>query len=266
MSLALVGEQAHEIHRRVGRNLLLFQGLEVSLKLALPYLAIDGNERTPSEIRALNDEMRRWTLGQLLAEFSRSIKVSDGFWVLEPEQVTAARNDLVHHFFSTTEIDHTANDAFDQAARYLDQQFEQIQEINAIVSTLGMQVLADLLRNKADRSSEETAMLEKLERFALPGLERVDETQSPPVGWENTRIVRLLRRAETETEPIDGYTLLSRAGVLLRREDPLAHPKMYGYSRLSEVIDACQLFDVVRRPPGTESESGGGDVLYRSRR
>jgi hypothetical protein len=264
MSMALVGEKAHDIHRRIGRNLLLFQGLEVSLKLALPYLVVDGRERSVEEIRRMSEGVRRWTLGPLMEQFRRSITVSEDFWVLTPEEVVAARNDLVHHFFYVDDIDHTSQDASDQAVRYLDRQFEMVQEIHTIVSMMGIEILKEILRQKANRTPEETAFLSMAERATYPGVEVIDNTQVPATGWQGTRIVRLLQRAEAETQPVDGYTLLSRAGALLRREDPFAHPRMYGYKRLSEVLEACGLFEVVRRPMQAGGEAGTIEVLYRS--
>lgn len=264
MSMALVGEKAHEIHRRVGRNLLLFQGLEVSLKLALPYLVVNGEERSVEQIRRMNEEMRRWTLGQLMEQYSRSITVSEDFWVLTPAEVVDARNELVHQFFHIDAIDHMAPDAYEQAVRYLDRQFEAVQEMNTIVSMTGLEVLKEILRMKPDRTAEEASLLAMADRATVPGVELIDNSYGASIGWEQTRIVRLLRRAEAETQPVDGYTSLSSAGALLRREDPFAHPRMYGFKRLSEVLEACGLFEVVRRATQVGSETGGVEVLYRS--
>lgn len=266
MSLALVGEKADDIHRRIGRNLLLFQGLEVSLKLALPYLIVDGVERRVEEIRRMNDETRRWTLGQLMEQYTRSITVSADFWVLSPSEVVDARNDLVHRFFYVDDIDHMAPDAYEQAVRYLDRQFDMVQEMHTIVSMMGIEILKEILRQKPNRTPEETAFLSMAERAAYPGVEVIDNTQVPATGWQSTRIVRLLKRAEAETQPVNGYTSLSLAGALLRREDPSAHPRMYGYKRLSEVVEACGLFEVVRRPTQAGSEAGTVEALYRSLR
>jgi hypothetical protein len=266
VSLALVGDKAHEIHRRVGRNLLLFQALEVNLKLSLPYMLEPGKDRTDAEIRDRNLEMKQWTLGQLLGEWVRCSETSAEFWVLEPSEVVKQRNDLVHQFFCVPEIDHLSPNAFDHAVAYLDRQFEMVQEIHAVVSALGLMMMRQILAAKPHRTAEEESWLAALKLATVPGVEMVDHTQSPPTGWATTRIVQLLKRAEQETEAVDGYTLLSRAGALLRREDPLAHPKMYGYKRLSEVLEVCQLFEVIRRPSSTDGESGGAQVLYRTHR
>jgi hypothetical protein len=68
--------------------------------------------------------------------------------------------------------------------------------------------------------------------------------------------------AEKETQAVDGMTLLSRAGAFIREYAPHLTPKRYGLRSLKQVLEACDLFDVKKRPNG----SGHSEiVLYRSK-
>ena len=79
--------------------------------------------------------------------------------------------------------------------------------------------------------------------------------------WETTRIVQLLKLAEHETEPLDGMTLLSRAGQFIRKSAPEFSPRRYGLKRLTDVLLASGLFEVDLR---ANDDAGGVTVLYRS--
>jgi uncharacterized LabA/DUF88 family protein len=71
-------------------------------------------------------------------------------------------------------------------------------------------------------------------------------------------LVGLLRNAVEAASDDDGWAPLAGVGQLLTNQRPDFDSRTYGYSRLSDLIDATTLFEVERRSPG----DGKQGIIY----
>ena len=95
-----------EVHRRIGRNLLRFQEIEVGLKLILPYVHPDAGAKGIDALKSYRQQrVTSQTLGPLLAELEASISASPNVFASSLDNLRKARNDLVHHFYELPEVD-----------------------------------------------------------------------------------------------------------------------------------------------------------------
>lgn len=67
----------------------------------------------------------------------------------------------------------------------------------------------------------------------------------------DTRLVNILRNAATEYEDDDGWALLANCGGLIKRQFPDFDSRTYGYSTLTRLIEATELFQIDRRQSGS---------------
>src|SRR5688572_18154342 len=90
-------EAIDEIHRRIGRNLLRYQGIEVSLRLLLPYIHPDASAKGTDAMRSYQQQnVASKSLTPLLQQFRAAVA-----GLPEPssdtlQQLQKARNELVH--------------------------------------------------------------------------------------------------------------------------------------------------------------------------
>ena len=66
----------------------------------------------------------------------------------------------------------------------------------------------------------------------------------------DTSLVRLLRTAVEQTSEDDGWSDLSRVGHYISNNSSFS-PINYGYRKLSDLIRACELFDIDMRNEGS---------------
>ena len=66
----------------------------------------------------------------------------------------------------------------------------------------------------------------------------------------DTRLVRLLRGAISTASGEDGLASLSAIGNLLLKHQPDFDPRLYGYTKLSDLVEAVGLFTVDRQKGG----------------
>jgi hypothetical protein len=81
-------------------------------------------------------------------------------------------------------------------------------------------------------------------------MEFVDQEAPSSTARRSTRVAKLPQLVEAETEPVDGTTLLSRAGALLKRRVADANPSFYGPARPVDVLRVSGLFDIEERSGG----------------
>jgi uncharacterized LabA/DUF88 family protein len=67
---------------------------------------------------------------------------------------------------------------------------------------------------------------------------------------QNPRFVSLLRSAIRECEEEDGWAHLGKSGQYLKRQQSDFDPRNYGYTTLTSLIEATELFDIDRREKG----------------
>jgi len=75
---------------------------------------------------------------------------------------------------------------------------------------------------------------------------------------QDTALVNLLRNAVDAASDDDGWAGLAGVGHIITNQRPDFDSRSYGYSKLSDLIDATKLFDLERRSPG----DGKPRVLY----
>ncbi len=61
---------------------------------------------------------------------------------------------------------------------------------------------------------------------------------------QDTKLISTLRNAAEERSEDDGWALLGICGSFIKRQYPDFNPRNYGYSKLSTLIEATNLFDI----------------------
>lgn len=263
-----------EVLQKIGRNVVLFQQIEAALKFLVSNSAIEthGTRLSDATERRL-DEVKRSTLGQLVAPFARTLRPepasadaeeaadlatdevcirfrfsieTDSAFVdthnTRMAEVVAARNELIHHFLPRW--DSTAPDGSTAAASWLDVQHAQARlmfdQLQSFVTSLreGRQELATYL------ASDEGARQIELDFL------------------RHSRIVIHLGDIAIQMKRPDGWTLLSLAGQLLWKhasEEMTARRERYGHATLKALVLATELFDVKEEP----TASAGTRTVFR---
>ena len=257
-----------EILRRVGRNLVIFQQVERALK----FLTTHAHFRAPAgefaeRFHAHTKTVERKTMGQLAAS------VEDFFLDrpdAEPDDIEEAwlgfrfsveaeaeaiarcerelkdlvdrRNELVHHFLPRWEASIAGEP--DAALSWLDDQRQ------AAVAVLDR--LQTWARTMESAAREHAAFLvsddgqREIELFLL----------------RSSRLVVMLGQVAMATRRADGWTLLSTAGHLIKRESPEELQdllKRFGQPSLKVILLATELFDVEEE----STTKGSTRTIYR---
>ena len=267
-------EQAHqtakdEVHRKIGRNMLMFQHMEQMLKYLIAHGHIHGDIDTlETNMKRRKDSVIKKTMGQLVGDFmenahgemieteapdenkahlSFQFKVDCNEVYFDKRKkdlaaIVAERNDLIHHLlprFSLASIE-----SCQEIELYLDNQHEKLtKEIEHIKSTLKS---FDKLRKQVVEYLKSDTWLEEMKLSEL----------------RQTRLVLWLGQIAEKAARKDGWTYLNTAGQVLQTQQPeefARFKKQYGYKSLKEIILAPKLFDFMEE----ETEKGGIRVLYR---
>ena len=258
-----------EVHRKIGRNMLMFQHMEQMLKYLIAHGHIHGDVYTlEKNLKRRKSNVRKKTMGQLVTDFmenthgemveseapdeskvhlSIQIKVDcdEVYYDKRKKElavIVAERNNLIHHLlprFSLTSIESCC-----EIETYLDDQHEKLtKEIEHTKSTLKA---FDQLRKKVAGYLKSNAWL--------------DETKLSEL--RQTRLIVWLGQIAEKAARNDGWTYLATAGQILQTHQPeevANFKKQYGYKSLKEIILAPQLFDFMEEP----TEKGGVRFLYR---
>ncbi len=262
-----------EVFRKIGRNLLNFQKIELMLK----HLITNG--RLSGHMSELNDILERQasavhkqTMGSLVGKlvdntflgieeasqtspepkepyfsFSFNVNADSHFYESKKQALKSLvddRNDLIHHLlprFNSESIDSCL-----ETERYLDEQREKlIPEYDYLKS------LIDDLNESRRLSADYLSSDEGIKQIELSFLQ-----QSP--------LISLLLNISIQKPRLDGWTLLSVAGPEIRRILPEEMDQIknrYGYKTLKEIILASEFFDILEEP----TKKGGVRVLFRSK-
>ncbi|TAK64906.1 hypothetical protein [Methylobacter sp.] len=260
-----------EVLRKIGRNLLNFQKIELMLK----HLITNGRMSGPMSEFKENQERRaavvhKQTMGNLVGQFientfsehdnssqstaelkepyfsfSFTVDADADFYESKRQALKSLvddRNDLIHHLlprFNPESIDSCL-----EIEQYLDQQRERlIPEYDHLKSLI--ESFEEAKKIHADFLNSE----EGIKQFKLSFLQ-----QSP--------IVALLLNISTQQSRSDGWTLLSVTGPQIRRILPgeleqLKHK--WEYKTLKELMLVSEFFEIIEEP----TEKGGIRVLYR---
>jgi hypothetical protein len=261
----------NEVFRKIGRNLLIFQKIELMLKYLIDNGKVSGYLRELKE----NQELRataavKRTMGNLAGQFMETAFQEHEESLLEPLEVKEPyisfsftvrtdsdfyeskrqslkslvedRNNFIHHLLPRFNPD--SMESCLEIERHLDQQREKlVPEHNYLKSLI---------------ESFEEAKKAYLEYFdSEEGKRQFDLSllqQSP--------LVTLLLNVSLHQSRFDGWTLLNVAGQRIRQILPGEMEQLkskWGYKSLKELVLACDLFEVIEEP----TEKGGIRVLYR---
>ena len=255
----------NEVHRKLGRNIILFQKIELSLKFLLANSNISGYVDELKIIQERQNKIfEKQTLGHLAKQFVEnmsfgSTKIDDepdllkGVWinfdckffndlaVYEEAKnslvlVVAERNELVHHFLLKWDL--TLVDGWISAEQYLDKQYEKIEDEFQYLKNLV--IIVEEERKKIPDILKQFLDLIKIEK----------------------KLVNLLHDIVLKKSRSDGWTLLSHAEKILREEVPEEIDllkKQYKQKTLKNWMMSIELFDFDYEI----TKKGGTRVLYR---
>ncbi len=258
-----------EVHRKIGRNMLMFQHMEQMLKYMIAHGHIHGDVNTlKKNLERRKDSVSRKTMGQLVGDFMENahgemieteapdeskVHMSFQFKVgcdevyydkrkKELAAIVSERNDLIHHLLPRFNL--ATIESCHEIETYLDDQHDKLtKEIENIKLTLKS---FDELRKRVVKYLKSDAWLDEMTLNEL----------------RQTRLVVWLGQIAEEAARDDGWAYLNTAGQVLQTQQPeeLANvKKKYGYKSLKDIILASQLFDFMEEP----TEKGGVRVLYK---
>ncbi len=262
-----------EVHRKIGRNLMLLQHAEGMFKTLLIQSRVQGASHEEIErFRTKRKELiERNTLGELAGKFTSEILVKrgDDSSAVEPQLpvgyvtfdytiqadldyvkqradslklIVDERNDLVHHFLA--KWDRLSRQSTQNAGLYLDQQHLRVADE------------AKTLKNHLESLLRIAGVHRKV--MASPEFEKQME-----ILWlQGSPIVLLLAGMSRDAVNTDGWVGLDDAGQLLwmrEKEDMAAMKAMYGYDKLKPLLLASEIFDVREDFPS----KGGVRVLFK---
>jgi hypothetical protein len=243
------------LHCRLGRNLLRFQEIELSLKLMLPYIHPDGGAKGAEAMRDYQARnVAGKSLGLLVEQFKSAVKGTPELWESGLAALLEARNELVHHFYHR--IDFLQPDSVQGAIEYLDTQYRDADEWWRILRVQSLVLLLMLIETNPALAAQYDQHREKLLAQLPPYVEFVVPSDPARTAWATTRIVKLLRMAEQHAQPVNGMTVLSRAGNFIKNNSPDIAVKAYGLKTLKEILIVSGLFHV--------AVSEDGSVSYRA--
>lgn len=268
MSLA---DHVDEVHRKIGRNMMLFQEFEYLLKFILADGRLSGYA---SELKAIRSEkaarINKQTMGQLVGQyvedahpdfeyksdapevikepylsFNFKIKCDSSNYESKKEalaKIVLERNELVHHLLRS--FDASSVQSCEDVGKKLDDQSEkmrqEISEIQSLAKRLvkSKTILADFLASEAGEKYFELSFLQQ------------------------SNLVCLLSEFAKTKQRIDGWTVLDAARSYIQQQFPVELTRLkeiWGHKSLKDIVIASELFDV-----GEEATAkGGARVLYR---
>lgn len=259
-------EAQREVQRKLGRNLLRIQQLEILMKALVAESVIEGQS---GELHEQQDkrkqEVARKTLGQVAGDLTSGylsppalkedqhedhpgdptkIWMRTSFRIemsredhLRTQQKLAElielRNDLVHHFIENHDI--WTLDGCARADEYLDDCFRLIDERFEELRNLAQHHLE--AKNHIARFIQSDDFRDFIKHGILPG--------GVGVIWVSSTIVNLLRDAERALAE-DGWTSLTKAIDYITGCEPAHTPRRYGCSSWRQVLHESALFTIRR--------------------
>jgi hypothetical protein len=262
--------ETDEVLRRIGRNVVIFQQVEYLLKHLTSHAAVHA---PASRLSTRMDEQRaavhKKTMGELAGKlvsgvlqpqpehqspdeidepwfgFRFSVGADAEFVDRHDQEMRAlvnARNELIHHFLPRWQA--SVGGDTQNALTYLDAQRAAAVQMKE--------------RLEAWSRSLEAGRKQLAAFWASPE----GEQQMESALLQSSRLVAMLGEIAMRTARSDGWSLLSSAGQLIKREAPAELENLrerFGQLNLKSVLLASQLFDVA-----DEQTSGGGTrTIYR---
>lgn len=261
-----------EVLRRVGRNLVIFQQIEHSLKLLLANHKNAGPiDRYAANLQARVERVNKKMLGHLVEAYITEVlhdageeppkEESPDDWLTFSFQIgveteflegirkdlklmTDERNDLVHHFLQRWQLG-SDNDVT-KALAYLDEQREKVLPMR------------EHLRSMVQHLHDSTKMF--AEFVGSPEYKKQTELM-----WlQASPLVTLMSEVAARHHRKDGWTYLAQAGSLAAREIPeeIANLKeRYGFKTLKKLIQGTEVFEL----KDEQISDGRFRTLYRNK-
>jgi len=259
-----------ELNKKIGRNLLRYQYIELFLKQIIPY--VHSENKTHSyvsdeffdieSLRKYQDYVQSQTFGNLILEFKKFNEIPDGFFDQALEKTKDERNRLVHNFLEIPEVEYlSTQNGLIFSIKYLDDKFNEAYELYEFLRCHSLMLLIAKLESAAEDNMEAKAQFDQIMNLVPDYVEIICPDNPARTEWSTTRIVKLLQRAESETLETQGMTLLSRAGMLIKDAAPDLSPKDYGFKSLKEIVLASGLFEILVQ----KNETGRSVILYKSK-
>lgn len=266
-------ELQNEVLRRVGRNLLLLQQIELLMKFLLANATIETGPEglLPAQLER-QAGIRKSSLGQIRKQFFEEIfsappeydddkpvaefRARSSFRISPGdtnqllgdqskfEEMTAERNDLVHHFLERFRL--SEESSLQDALLHLDAQRERALPLHEYLKRLhdglieGRRTLATFFESPEGRAAMDLMRL------------------------QSSRIVSLLLQAAELHSRSDGWTVVSSAANYIAAQDPdqlRSIKRNFGLNGLQSLVEASQLFDLCFEATAKE----GRRAIYRVR-
>ncbi|WP_024973824.1 hypothetical protein [Ralstonia pickettii] len=247
---------------RVGRNILMFQQVESTLKFLLPFMHPNGSARGDAAFASFRQKVKGQTLGKLAEAFLESVKADTDTLEQDVKRMVEQRNQLVHHFNEMPGVSLLTEAGCRTAIQVLDDQHEETVPLQTMVQGLAATALSILAKEHFAEDADLATLIATLKEYIPVNFEYIDLDDPRETDWGSTRIVQALRLAEAQTEPVNGMTSLASAGRYLRSLDADLVPQTYGVSRLKRILQLSGVFEVVDHRPHEAAEPV---TLYRSK-
>lgn len=264
-------DAVNEVYRKIGRNVILFQKLELLLKFIVANGRFSGTaEDLKERIAQRANNINKQTMGTLVGHYiehsnpaceessseseeKKGLFFSFGFRIecdsnyyetkkKELARMVSERNELIHNLLPSFDIN--SLESCDEIGKKLDDQSEnirrEIKELKYYATTLN-EARKEMLSFYASEQGKKQLHL----AFS-----------------QESRLVWMLANAATQVKRPDGWALMSMAGQLVKHYAPEEYSQLkekYGYKSLKALILATDIFDVYEEA----TEEGGVRVLYR---
>ena len=261
---------ADEVLRKIGRNVVMFQQIELMLKNILAGSQISGFASQLETNKQLRQEkFKGQTMGGLITQFADEVLTdvvppatepkeitepwvsyrhqvsveSDSYGAFKSDmlKITSARNELIHHFLPRWQPN--SPDVLNQACVYLDEQHAQVlplhEKLKSMLQSMvsSSQVFSDFMDGEGGEWLE--------------------------LQWLQTcELVTCLRDLASKKSKSTDWVCLAGANSLAKQKFPEEFEnleKRYGHSNLKRILIACKLFEVEDEP------MSDGDIRTRYR-
>jgi len=257
-------ELFNEVLRKIGRNILMFQQIENGLKVLLPFIHSDASTKDTDSFWRYREVVKSKTLGTLIKTFIESVDYNSDYFVERLKEIVAERNKLVHHFGGSQGLNIlSTEEGCITCIVYLESQYQEASSFYKNITLFLFCVLAFLRENYAQSNPDVELLYKQFKAHIISsGVEYINQSNPSDTAWENTKIVKLLHLAETNTDKIGDMTSLARAGKFIKSQDPECNPQKYGIKTLKGVLKASGLFVISE---SQDSKQNSTFILYKSK-
>ncbi len=247
---------ADEVLRKIGRNLIQFQQIEVMLKYLVANSRFEGDtSNLVDRHQKKTEKVQKQMLGELVKQYVGDVLKDAGEPIEEPEVVKIPylittfttsstqefyesqtadmklmvdeRNELIHHFLPRWQPQTIAS--LKEASDYLDAQSEKVRPMYDHLDS----VIISRKKVAQYLSSEDFHKIFELE-------------------WlQKSQIIHFMKEVTAEIRRADGWTYLANAGQIAKEkilEDVVRMEECYGHKTFKQLLLASELFDVLDEP------------------